>query len=154
MGRKTTGSLALGQAQKDIVSARTVDELREAQAVLLPLDLGLTLAQTAKVIGKPRAWVARSRMKYIKNLMQPELITSRGGRRNNLLSVGDEMLLFDSTIRRRYYDRPGGKDFQRAIEKHIDSTIAISTAYNIIDRVLRARESEEVAYHKQWMLSR
>ena len=154
MGRRTTGSKALDQATKDIFNAKTIEELQIAQAVVLPLLLGISLAQTSKVIGKSPAWVARTRMKYIKGPLVPELGPGRGGRRNNLLTLGDEMILFDSCKRRRYYDRPEGKQLRRAIEEKIGRTIAISTAYNIIDRVLRAREDEDRAYHAQWLLSR
>jgi hypothetical protein len=34
-----------------VAEAWTVDELRQAQGVLLPLEFGLTLAQTAQAIG-------------------------------------------------------------------------------------------------------
>lgn len=37
-------------AQKMIARARTIDELRQAQAVVLPLVYGLSLEQTARVI--------------------------------------------------------------------------------------------------------
>ena len=40
-------------AARDLLkAARTADELRAAQSVLLPLELGLSIAQTAKVIGR------------------------------------------------------------------------------------------------------
>lgn len=38
-------------AQIAITQAKTLDELRQAQAVLLPLLYGLSLKQTAQVIG-------------------------------------------------------------------------------------------------------
>jgi hypothetical protein len=47
MVRQATGGEVLERAKKLIVETRTVDELRQVQAVLLPLEFGLTLAQTA-----------------------------------------------------------------------------------------------------------
>jgi DNA-directed RNA polymerase specialized sigma24 family protein len=43
-------------AQIAIKQAITVDELRQAQAVLLPLLYGLSLEQTAQVIGVSLGW--------------------------------------------------------------------------------------------------
>ncbi|WP_414970407.1 hypothetical protein [Caballeronia sp. 15711] len=40
MVRQVTGGEVLGRAKKLIVEAATVDELRQAQAVLLPLEFG------------------------------------------------------------------------------------------------------------------
>lgn len=41
----------LTSACEAIVAAQTVEQLRQAQAVVLPLDYGLSLADTAQVIG-------------------------------------------------------------------------------------------------------
>jgi hypothetical protein len=47
MVRRVSGSEVLERAKGLVVEARVVDELWQAQAVLLPLEFGLTLAQTA-----------------------------------------------------------------------------------------------------------
>ena len=54
MARPFTGQGSLGAARKARDEARTVDELRIALAVLLPLEAGLNLAQTALVLGRSR----------------------------------------------------------------------------------------------------
>lgn len=41
----------LAQAKAVLETARNADELKMAQAVVLPLELGLTLRQTAAAIG-------------------------------------------------------------------------------------------------------
>jgi hypothetical protein len=51
MARKAGGVDPLASARELLRTAKTAEELRTAQAVLLPLELGLSLAQTAKVIG-------------------------------------------------------------------------------------------------------
>ena len=38
-------------AREAIASAQTVEQLRQAQAVVLPLDYAMSLADTARVIG-------------------------------------------------------------------------------------------------------
>lgn len=47
MGRRASGGKFLEQAKACLAEARTVEALRQAQAVVLPLELGLSLAQTA-----------------------------------------------------------------------------------------------------------
>lgn len=52
MARKASGADQLASARELLRTAKTADELRTAQAVLLPLELGLSLAQTAAAIGR------------------------------------------------------------------------------------------------------
>ena len=52
MARRASGEGHRDAAQALLRSARTVDELRTAQAVLLPLLLGLSIEQTALAIGR------------------------------------------------------------------------------------------------------
>jgi hypothetical protein len=54
MARPFTGQSSLEAARKARDTARTAAELRIALAVLLPLEAGLTLAQTALVLGRSR----------------------------------------------------------------------------------------------------
>jgi hypothetical protein len=56
MGRRASGSEWLEQAQAGLVKAKTVEALRQAQAVGLPLELGLSLEQTAQAIGVSVGW--------------------------------------------------------------------------------------------------
>jgi len=52
MARKAGGVGQLAEAREALRTAKTAAELRAAQAVVLPLELGLSLAQTAKAIGR------------------------------------------------------------------------------------------------------
>ena len=54
MARPFTGQGSLEAARKARDEARTADELRIALAVLLPLEAGLNLTQTALVLGRSR----------------------------------------------------------------------------------------------------
>jgi hypothetical protein len=51
MVRQASGGEVLERAKRLVVEARTVDELRQGQVALLPLEFGLTLAQTAQANG-------------------------------------------------------------------------------------------------------
>lgn len=52
MARMAGGKDQLAMAREAIRTAKTADELRAAQAVVLPLELGLSIAQTAIAIGR------------------------------------------------------------------------------------------------------
>jgi len=52
----------LRYAREAITSAQTVEQRRQAQAVVLPLDYGLSLTETARVIGVSPGWAAIKRM--------------------------------------------------------------------------------------------
>ena len=52
MARKAGGADQLASARELVRTAKTADESRTAQAVVLPLELGLSLAHTAQAIGR------------------------------------------------------------------------------------------------------
>ena len=66
MARKPSGSDQLAGARELLRSAKTAEELRTAQAVLLPLELGLSLEQTAKAIGRSVGATCTLRTRYCK----------------------------------------------------------------------------------------
>lgn len=71
--------------------ARTAEDLRCAQAVLLPALLDATLEQTATVLGVGRATVVRYQAKVRRRLTRPtQLDPQWGGRRRQSMSVEEE----------------------------------------------------------------
>jgi len=52
MARTAGGGKDLAWAREQVAKAHSADELRQAQAILLPLELGLSLEQTALAIGR------------------------------------------------------------------------------------------------------
>ena len=60
MARPARGAEVLEMAQEMILRAKTIDELRQAQAVVLPLAHGLSLDETAKAIGRSVTWHCRN----------------------------------------------------------------------------------------------
>lgn len=78
-------------AKRLAAQARSVEDLRCAQAVLLPAMLGATLEQTAAALGVGRATVGRCQAKMRKRLMDPaQPDPAWGGRRRAAMSVEDE----------------------------------------------------------------
>ena len=64
MARKASGADQLASARELLRTARTADELRKAQAVLLPLELGMSLEETAKAIGRSIRSTCSMRTRY------------------------------------------------------------------------------------------
>jgi hypothetical protein len=56
----------LMNAREAIASARTVEQLRQAQAVVLPLEYAMSLADTAQVIGVSPGWACQLRKRFMR----------------------------------------------------------------------------------------
>lgn len=81
----------LSVAEEVIESTQDAHELRCAQAVLLPIRLGLTLAQTAQAIGRGRATVGRLQAEFTARQKGAKSTRDNwGGRRRQNLSVEQE----------------------------------------------------------------
>lgn len=94
MGRPPHVTAEAVERARNVVKTTTdAQELRVAQATLLPL-LGLTLDQTAHVLGRDRYWISRARNGFLKGKpLQPH-----GGRRRELVPVDDEFELVKQAI--------------------------------------------------------
>lgn len=66
MARIARGTEHIEAAQKLMKSARTAEDLRRAQSVLLPLLLGLSIEQTAVAIGRSRGITCSMRTRFAK----------------------------------------------------------------------------------------
>ncbi len=64
MARKASGTEQLEVAMERLKKAKTAAELRAAQAIVLPLALGLSLEQTALAIGRSVGVTCRMRTQY------------------------------------------------------------------------------------------
>ncbi len=64
MARPASGKDHIEAAKANLKTATTADQLRAAQAVLLPLELGLTLEQTAQAIGRSVGATCRIRTSF------------------------------------------------------------------------------------------
>jgi len=66
MARTAGGREHLAAARELLRTARTADELRQAQSVLLPLELGLSMEDTAKAIGRSAGATCVMRRRFAK----------------------------------------------------------------------------------------
>ena len=84
---------AVARARKAVAQARSLDELRAAQAVLLPAVMDTTLTETAALLGVGRATVARMQASFRQSEKSAAMEGKEknwGGRRNALLTVAEE----------------------------------------------------------------
>lgn len=139
MARPPTGSEALERARKGLAEAKTVDELRAAQAVVLPLVYGLSLEQTAQIVGRSAGWVARQRRRYIKGELDFSFPSKRGGRRNQLFSEKEEFELVKRGIMLSTNPWSGTprQKIRELVDARLSEPVADSTLDSIILRVAR-----------------
>src|SRR6476620_6623797 len=95
-GRPVSGRDVLPQAMEAMHSAKTVQELLQAQAVVLPLLLDLSLLQTARGLGVCATWVGILRRSFAKVAKGEAMPTPpRGGRRRQNLSIEQEQAFLE-----------------------------------------------------------
>jgi len=66
MARPASGAAHISAAKELLKNAKTADQLRLAQAVLLPVELGLSLEQTAACIGRSVGATCTMRTRFAK----------------------------------------------------------------------------------------
>jgi transposase len=102
MARPASGEEHLELARNAVRIAKTADELRSAQALLLPLELGLSLEQTAIAIGRSKGKTCTLRTNYCKRatgrMAAPVAKRNLRNRANRSLEEEKELLqeVFDS----------------------------------------------------------
>ena len=82
----------LEQAREAARQTGNLDEYKQALAMSLPIDLGLTLEQTGRTLGVSRATVHRLQTKFRKRRVKGAALhkSSWGGRRRALMSIEEE----------------------------------------------------------------
>jgi Winged helix-turn helix len=137
MARLASGTQDLEWARTQIAKARSADDLRQAQAILLPLELGLSLEDTAIAIGRSVSLTCKLRNRRRREQAAEIPIKQRKtALRNRAISTLErEAALIDSVITNA---ASGGvveiPSVQPAIEKALGRTIALSTIYRMLAR--------------------
>lgn len=91
MSRKSnTPPEAVGRALHAALTTQSTLELRRALAVTLPAIHGLSLKETASLLGRSVTWVAKERQTFIHEPTAPTTEVRRGGRRNQLIPADEE----------------------------------------------------------------
>ena len=137
MARKAGGTDQLETAKKALRAAKTADELRMAQAVILPLTLGLSLNQTAKVIGRSVGATCKLRTRYCR-VARREVEAPRSKRdlRNRAhATLEREAEILEEVLKDAMQ---GGivivPPLKEKIEEKLGKKVALSTIYRMLAR--------------------
>lgn len=137
MSRPASGDEAvLTKARAAIASARTVEQLRQAQAVVLPLDYGLSLHDTAKVIGVSRGWACQLRRRFMqgKTAGRPDALARGGRHHQNMTPAGEREFLAPFLTREAAGHRLVVSEIKTALEAQLDRKVALTSVYNLLHR--------------------
>lgn len=136
MGRRASGGELLEQARACLAQAKTVEELRQAQAVVLPLELGLSLEETAKAIGVSVGWACQLRTRFVRAGGIPSCAhATRGGRRHENMTHDEEAAFLAPFFEKA---KAGGLlvvgEIKRALDTRLGRKVALASAYNLLHR--------------------
>lgn len=137
MSRPASGDdRILMNAREAIASAQTVEQLRQAQAVVLPLDYAMSLADTAQVIGVSPGWACQLRRRFIHGHKAgaPDAPTA-GGRKRQNMSLEEEREFLAPFLATA---ATGGVlvvgQIKAALDKRLGREVALASAYNLLHR--------------------
>ena len=137
MARPAGGIEHVVAAREWLRSAKTAEELRRAQTVLLPLDLGLSLEQTARAIGRSVNATCAIRPRFGKiaeGAMKPP--QAKTALRNHALAdLEREASILDEVLADA---QKGGivviPQLKPLIEEKVGKPMALSTIYRMLAR--------------------
>jgi len=126
------------RAQKAVAEASSLEELRAAQAVLLPATMDATLTQTAALLGVGRATVARLQASFRqlrKRGASGDKRRNWGGRRNALLTLAEEKEFLAPWLEQA---KSGGmlvvSPMRAALAQRLGKTVKASVVYRLLER--------------------
>jgi len=137
MPRKVKVSTEVFELAKETVRrAKTADELRAAQAVVLPILFGISDHAAGQVIGRSRVSVVRMRNEF-KQLHTKKGVATRnwGGRRSGYMTVDQER----EFLSRFFNNGSQGSavnagEIKQAFEVLVGHKVAKTTIYRMLDR--------------------
>ena len=130
------GDQVLAKAREIIASARTVEQLRQAQAVVLPLDYAMSLADTARVIGVSPGWACQLRRRFVQGRIAGAAdLPKPGGRKRENMSVSDEREFLAPFLESA---ATGGVlvvgQIKAALDARLGRPVSLASVYNMLHR--------------------
>ena len=136
MARTPRGKEVLEKAKELLYKARTVEELRQAQAVVLPLEYGFSMERTGAITGVSKGWASHLRAEFIRTKgAEARKKKLRGGRRRENMSFEEEVEFlapfFEKAAR-------GGilvvGEIKQELDKRLERQTALASTYNLLHR--------------------
>ena len=136
MARPATGREFVETAKARIASAKTVDALRAAQALLLPLEFGLSLEQTATVIGLSKSRTGKLRTRFQRIECGIEQIKTKKGLRNHARMSLDEEVKFLAPFITKAQDTDvlPIPELKAELERRTGRKVSMSAVYQLLRR--------------------
>jgi len=136
MARAARGKEVLAMAREMVARAETIEQLRQAQAVVLPLDCGFGMEQTARAIGRSPEWTCRRRNRFLAGeIVGDGQRQRRGGRRRQNMTLQQERELLAPFLDRA---RSGGivvvGQVKAQLEAERGRPLALSSVYKLLHR--------------------
>jgi transposase len=123
-------------AKSSLPKAKTIEGLRKLQAVVLPLEFGLTLEQTAQATGVTVGWVSQLRNRFIREDGRfDDERPKRGGRyRQNMHREEEERFLAPFLEKASSGGILVVTEIKEALDKRLGRKVALSSTYNLLHR--------------------
>ena len=122
-------------AQKAARKAKTCDDLRMAQTVLVPCVINVPDQMTGQIIGRSRPTVVRLRKKFRECCAGQDSHRNWGGRRFGYMSIEEERHFLSHFLDQA---SQGGvlivSEIKRAYEAAVGRKVAKTTIYRMLDR--------------------
>jgi transposase len=136
MARVARGSEVVDGALQAIANAVTIEQLRQAQAVVLPLLFEMSLEQTAQITGLSASWVSKQRNRFIQGKPVGDgSVPARGGRHRQNFSLEEEAALLQPLLEQA---KEGGilvvGQIRPQIEAALGRRMAQSSLYALLHR--------------------
>jgi hypothetical protein len=136
MVRIARGNEVVDSALQVIANAVTVEQLRQAQAVVLPLRYGLSLAQTAQVTDLSMGWVSKQRNRFIQGKAVGDgTVSARGGRRRQNFTLDEKVAVLKPFLKQA---REGVVlvvgQIKSQLEEALGRPMSLSSVYALLHR--------------------
>ena len=136
MARIARGQEVVDSAMQVIANAVTVEQLRQAQAVILPLRFAMSLGQTAEVTGLSVGWVSKQRNRFIQGrAVGDSAAASRGGRRRQNFTPQEEVAVLKPFLEQA---REGSilvvGQIKHELEQALGRPMSLSSVYTLLHR--------------------
>lgn len=136
MARIARGEEVVDRAMQVIANAVTVEQLRQAQAVVLPLRFAMSLKQTAEVTGLSVGWVSKQRNRFIQGKAVGDgTVPARGGRRRENFTLEEEVDVLKPFLEKA---RDGGilvvSQIKHDLEEALARPMSLSSVYTLLHR--------------------
>lgn len=140
LARLATGFSAIEAARQQLREAHTLEELRRAQAVIFPLDLGVSMAQTGHAIGRSTGWACHLRRAFIARHALPahdRVFPAQAGSgqgRAYLRHQHEQAFLLPFVKKARRAGILIVSEIRHALNEQLGRTTAIGTTDNLLHR--------------------